>query len=118
MDITRRNFDYALPILLNAIAGAHFVAIDLEFSGIPGRQIGRSKGADDGSGGKQTLQQRYEETKRAAETYQVLQMGITCVSEDEDTGMALIPRKRNECDLNIIRCIYCSTVQFLSQSNT
>ena len=37
--------------------------------------------------GKPSLQQQYEETKIVAETFQVLQVGITCVEEDRDRGM-------------------------------
>lgn len=82
MDVGPRTFLHQLPSILNAIADAHFVAIDLELSGIPTRKP-RAVGEDTG---KPNLQSRYEETKMAAEKYQVLQLGITCVGEDRVKG--------------------------------
>lgn len=82
MDVGPRGFLNQLPTILNAIAEAHFVAIDLELSGIPARKP-RASGEDRV---KPNLQSRYEETKMAAEKYQVLQLGITCVGEDRDKG--------------------------------
>lgn len=70
--------------MLTSISKAHFVAIDLELSGIHTKLASvRSGKLDDG---KQTLQGRYRECKEAAEKYQVLQVGITCVEEDKTTG--------------------------------
>jgi poly(A)-specific ribonuclease len=83
MDVTRQSFQYQLPLILSAILDSHFVSFDLEFSGIASRKYGPGDGADRG---KQTLQQRYEETKEAAERYQVLQIGLTCASEDVENG--------------------------------
>ena len=89
MDIDTSNFHSRLPSLLRAVANAHFVAIDLELSGIPSHQINKPTPAGDHAarGGKATLQERYEDTKKAAERYQVLQLGITCVEENKDRGM-------------------------------
>lgn len=84
MDVTRSAFQFYLPTLLGAIADSHFVAIDLEFSGIASKQHGPSNTAERGT---QTLQQRYEETKGAAGRYQVLQIGLTCSSEDMENGL-------------------------------
>ena len=84
MDVKGKAFQSQLPGLLEAIADAHFIAIDLELSGIQSRYINKPAGLIDG--GKQTLQQRYEETKEAAEKYQVLQIGLTCVKEDREKG--------------------------------
>ncbi|MCJ1283647.1 hypothetical protein MMC26_002978 [Xylographa opegraphella] len=78
--------------MLRALASAHFIAIDLELSGIQSKTIHRPKVVENGSnearstGGKQTLQERYEEAKEAAERYQILQVGLTIVNEDADTG--------------------------------
>lgn len=88
MDITASSFQRQLPSILDAVAEAHFVTIDLELSGIPGHQGNKSRAADGGSNGKPSLQQRYEENKTAAEKYQVLQLGITCVGENKDRGTA------------------------------
>ena len=86
MDITRFSFGAKLPILLKSISLAHFVAIDFEFSGIHTKLPSVRSGADSG---KQTLQERYKECKEAAEKYQILQVGITCVEEDKATGQHL-----------------------------
>ncbi|MCJ1436352.1 hypothetical protein MMC27_005731 [Xylographa pallens] len=92
MDVDRRSFHWQLPRMLRALADAHFVAIDLELSGIQSKTIHRPKAVDNGSnegrstGGKQTLQERYEEAKEAAERYQILQVGLTIVSEDAESG--------------------------------
>lgn len=85
MDVTRLLFPDQLPAVIAAIADAHFVAIDLELSGIPSHQTNKP-GAH--GGGKPSLQQRYEENKKAAEKYQVLQLGITCVGENNNRGKA------------------------------
>ncbi|KAK4561792.1 hypothetical protein LTR86_004471 [Recurvomyces mirabilis] len=74
MDVDKVSFYPLLLGLLTDISEAHFVAIDLELSGVP------SKGVH--SQGKPTLQQRYTETKEAAERYQILQFGLTCVEQD------------------------------------
>ena len=79
--------------MLKALADAHFVAIDLELSGIQSKTIHRTKVVENGStengstSSKQTLQQRYEEAKEAAERYQILQVGLTIVNEDAETGL-------------------------------
>lgn len=86
MEVTNSNFQSLLPSILDSVAKAHFVTIDLELSGIPGQQMNKSRVIGEGSSGKPTLQQRYEETKTAAERYQVLQLGITCVDENKDRG--------------------------------
>lgn len=78
MDIDKVNFPARLLEILTAVSESHFVSIDLELSGIPVRQGGFA--------GKQTLQQRYKEVKEAAEQYQILQIGVTCVHEDVATG--------------------------------
>ena len=79
MDVNGRDFQRQLSSILRAISTARFVAFDLELSGIPSRHVGH---------GKQTLQGRYEETKKAAERFQILQLGLTCAEEDKDRGEA------------------------------
>ncbi|KAL8990477.1 MAG: hypothetical protein Q9177_000871 [Variospora cf. flavescens] len=90
MDITRHTFPNQLPYLIAAIADAHFVGIDLELSGIPGKQTNRPNPRGNYTDGLPSLQQRYEETKEAAERYQVLQLGITCVGENRDRGVYVV----------------------------
>jgi poly(A)-specific ribonuclease len=79
MDISNRQFPSELVKILQLIADSHFVALDLEFSGISSRRArgGRSR---------LSLQQVYEEVKEAAKQYQVLQVGLTVVEEDIQKG--------------------------------
>lgn len=86
MDVTGQNFQSQLFSILGAISRSHFVSFDLELSGIPGKQSKTKPTTGQGEDGKQTLQQRYAETKAAAERYHVLQLGLTCVEEDRDRG--------------------------------
>ncbi|KAL9097483.1 MAG: hypothetical protein Q9165_000379 [Trypethelium subeluteriae] len=74
MDINATSFSGKLLDILSAISESQFVAFDLELSGIP---TNRRKP----NSAKQTLQERYEEIKQAAERYQILQVGLTCVRE-------------------------------------
>jgi hypothetical protein len=77
MDISRPRFPFELVSIIQLIATSHFVAFDLEFSGIAGRRRDRKK---------PTLQEVYEDVKGAAEQYQVLQVGLTVVQEDLIAG--------------------------------
>jgi poly(A)-specific ribonuclease len=79
MDVSNRQFPSELVKILQLIADSHFVALDLEFSGISSRRArgGRSR---------LSLQQVYEEVKEAAKQYQVLQVGLTVVEEDIQKG--------------------------------
>src|SRR4030095_9370417 len=79
MDITKQAFYHHLPRILNDITECCFVALDLELSGIATRQCR-------GLAGKQSLQERYDEVKDAAEIYQILQIGLTFVREDVENG--------------------------------
>lgn len=78
MDITKQTFTNYLPWLLNDLASSCFVAIDFEFSGIA-MSSGRSK--------IQTLQERYEKIKAAAEKHTILQVGLTVCLEDPETRL-------------------------------
>lgn len=79
MDIPSRQFSSELVKILQLIADSHFVALDLEFSGISGRRTrtGRSR---------LSLQQVYGDIREAARQYQVLQVGLTVVEEDTRKG--------------------------------
>lgn len=79
MEVDKISFYPRLLGILTNISEAHFVAIDLELSGVPSKQAGGSHGFS-----KPTLQQRYTDTKEAAERYQILQLGITTVEQDMD----------------------------------
>jgi poly(A)-specific ribonuclease len=76
MDIDKSSFPSRLLDVLEAIAESHFVSFDLELSGVP------VKGQTKEKPGKPSLQERYLETKKAAEQYQILQIGLTCVKDD------------------------------------
>ena len=86
MEVNSLVFQSQLPSILAAISRSKFVAFDLELSGIPGRQTGQTRAPGRSEDGKQTLQERYQETKKAAERYQIIQLGLTCVEEDLERG--------------------------------
>ncbi|PYH96974.1 CAF1 family ribonuclease [Aspergillus ellipticus CBS 707.79] len=79
MDITAQTFFYHLPRLLEDLASCCFVSIDFEFSGIANGLGGVARK-------KSTLQERYEEVKRSADQYQILQVGLTLGIEDPETA--------------------------------
>ena len=83
MEVDQAHYPQQLLSILKHISSAAFVTIDLEMSGIATRPKNGYKSRDSG---RPTLQQQYEETKDAAETFQVLQIGITCVEEDIEKG--------------------------------
>lgn len=78
MDIKDENFWEMLPIILPAIAHASYVAIDLEMTGIKSRN---PMGAQ-----RTTMDQTYADAKDVAESFQIVQFGLTCVSRDEAEG--------------------------------
>lgn len=81
MEVTGQTFVYHhLPRILDDLASCCFVSIDFEFSGIAKAPRGPA------AQGRQTLQQRYDETKRAAERYSIVQVGLTVCHEDIKTG--------------------------------
>jgi len=83
MDIDHYQYRKKLLEILRSIANASFVTFDLEMSGISTRPKPGDRTYDVG---KATLQQQYDEIKSAAETFQILQMGLTCVEEDREKG--------------------------------
>jgi poly(A)-specific ribonuclease len=80
MEVQRSRFHIELVKIIQEVADSHFIAFDLEFSGVADRR----RPTD---GGKLTLQQLYEDNKEAAGKYQVLQVGLTIVKEDEKKGV-------------------------------
>lgn len=85
MEVERDAFPAVLPTILKHISNSHFVALDLELSGIPPRSQ-RS--------GKQSLAERYTESKAAAERFHILQVGMT-LAEEDDRNQAYILRSYN-----------------------
>jgi hypothetical protein len=116
MEVDHVHFRRQLLSILKHIANATFVTFDLEMSGISTR---RKHGTGDRSQnvGKPTLQETYEEMKDAASTYQVVQLGITCVEEDREKG-SWHPSHLLENAANTApgRVLSSSTLQFLPQS--
>lgn len=79
MDVTSSSFPLEAIKLIQHIANSRFVAFDFEFSGVAGRNAA-------GGSGKLTLQNYYEEIRSAAQVYQILQVGLTVVTEDVEKG--------------------------------
>ena len=75
MEVDRTAFWGRLLSILVAISEAHFVSIDLELSGVASKNLG-------GRARQATLEERYAETKEAAERYTILQIGVTCAYQD------------------------------------
>ncbi|KAF2674275.1 ribonuclease CAF1 [Microthyrium microscopicum] len=72
MDVDKISFNGTVLDILEDISKADFVAIDFEFSGVTRNKptsLGRNK---------QTLQERYEQVKIAAEKFHIPQAGLTC----------------------------------------
>jgi len=84
MEVHRSNFWRELPGIIRAIAEADFVAIDLEMSGVQASERPRQPRPT-------SPQAIYEDAKSAAEMFQIVQLGLTCVFYDESTSMAPLP---------------------------
>jgi poly(A)-specific ribonuclease len=85
MEVNQNEFRAELREILKHASNASYVTFDLEMSGI--HQHSRfSPGARGHDNGKPSIQELYDDTKIAAETYQVLQMGITFIEEDREKG--------------------------------
>jgi poly(A)-specific ribonuclease len=81
MDISNATFPQELVKIIQHIAGSRFIAFDLEFSGVAGRRPA-------GGSGKISLQEYYHDLRSAAQIYQILQIGLTIVTEDTEKGEA------------------------------
>lgn len=79
MEVDAASFAHHLLGLFIHISEADFVSFDLELSGIPSRLPNRPPRP---GGGKFSLEERYAETKEAADRYQILQVGLTCARFD------------------------------------
>lgn len=77
MEIDKNRFPFEVVKIIEQIAECHFIAIDLEFTGLANRRY---------KPGGLSLQEFYEDTKAAAEAYQILQFGMTIVTEDVERG--------------------------------
>ncbi|KAF4219726.1 hypothetical protein CNMCM8980_007556 [Aspergillus fumigatiaffinis] len=89
MEVTVQTFPYHLPRILDDLATCCFVSMDFEFSGIATTSSNPNRGS-------QTLQARYEEVKKSADKYQILQVGLTICHEDtENASYTLKPYNVN-----------------------
>ncbi|KAK7538623.1 ribonuclease H-like domain-containing protein [Phyllosticta citribraziliensis] len=73
MEVDKVSFPGRLLEVIEAISRSHFVSFDLELSGVPSKT---------NSNTRMTLEDRYRDVKAAAERYQILQIGLTCVEQD------------------------------------
>lgn len=85
MEVTQSHFRQQLLPILKHIANASFVTFDLEMSGISTRPK-HSPGDRSHDVSKPSLQKQYDEMRAAAQKFQVLQVGITCVEEEQEKG--------------------------------
>ncbi|KAK4239630.1 ribonuclease H-like domain-containing protein [Achaetomium macrosporum] len=76
MDINRFNFWQTLPVVLQAISLSEYVAIDLEMTGMSGHSINEAL--------EHTDEAAYHLAAEAARTFQIVQLGLTCLSYDRE----------------------------------
>jgi poly(A)-specific ribonuclease len=81
MEVDAVTYPHRLLDLLTHISEADFVSFDLELTGIPSHLPGKEPWRPR-VGGRNTLKDRYEETKTAADRYNILQVGVTCAKFD------------------------------------
>ena len=91
MDVSGQEFWSVIPTIFQDVQKAVFVAFDTELSGIPTRQFNRGPEQD----GLPTLEARYAETKRAAEKFHILQLGLTFALENPDTPGSFVLKSYN-----------------------
>ena len=84
MQVTRGNFGFQLPKVVERLRKSMFVTFDLEFSGIGKARDGSRQSSSSRSRGKQSLQECYTNLKETVETYQVLQVGLCPVEWSEE----------------------------------
>lgn len=72
------NFWRQLPRILLSIANSQFVAIDFEMTGISDKSSKEKRG-------RPTKHQIYETGKRIASTFNVFDLGITCIKIQADS---------------------------------
>lgn len=111
MDINNVSFGPMLLGIIEQISTSHFVAFDIEMSGIASKPAANR--------GKQSLQERYLEIKEAAEKYAIIQIGITCVEEYDGVyvlrpyNFHLNPIIGEDLEIERIWCNQDSAIRFL-----
>ena len=78
MDVDVSNFRQRLPEIIQAIAAAEFVALDLEMTGVKVDSSQLPQKPQSAS-----PQAVYNGAREVAQTFQIVQLGITCVAYDE-----------------------------------
>ena len=88
MDVSAALFPFEVVSIIKHIVNSHFVAIDVELSGIPVRsnQLQEDLKGRKARTGRPSLQEVYAEAREAAKKYQILQIGLTVV-EESGNGM-------------------------------
>jgi len=77
MEITSKNFWETLPVVLGNMALASHVSIDLKMTGIYSKNTTINW--------KTPLNTIYEKAKEAAERFQIVQFGLTCIFYDKQS---------------------------------
>ncbi|CAK7263401.1 hypothetical protein SEPCBS119000_000462 [Sporothrix epigloea] len=80
MSVPLSRFWSELTTILSEITTARYVAIDLEMTGIEPRNAPPLQ--------RPTMDQLYKRAKEATETFNVLQLGLTCISYEKATDTA------------------------------
>ncbi|KAF2686406.1 CAF1-domain-containing protein [Lentithecium fluviatile CBS 122367] len=120
MEVDAATYPRHLLGLLVNISEADFVSFDLELTGIPSRLPGKEPWKPR-AGGRKTLKDRYEETKEAANRYNILQVGITCARFDyladkyilRPYNIAISPLLDERLDIEREICIQSGAATFL-----
>ncbi|KAK4230841.1 ribonuclease H-like domain-containing protein [Podospora fimiseda] len=76
MDINAHNFWRELPAFLDTICTAEYISYDLEMTGITGEAIQTHP--------ERPHEDAYQMTRSAAQTFQIVQIGMTCFFYDAD----------------------------------
>lgn len=116
MDVDKIAFPSRLLLILEALSECHFVSLDFEFSGVSSKPISRQK---------QSIQERYAETKESAEKYQILQIGLTCAIQDmakeayilKPFNIPLSPVFDEDLDIERQFCFQSGAVEFLLRNS-
>ena len=79
MDVTKKNFNEVLPIVIEKLKSCKFVSFDLEMSGIYSTDRSMRIRKDD------TPAVRYKKMIGPATTYSIVQFGL-CMFHENDNG--------------------------------
>ncbi|KAF2634792.1 CAF1-domain-containing protein [Massarina eburnea CBS 473.64] len=124
MEVTAATYPSQLLAILTNLSEADFVSFDLEFTGIPSHLPGKDPHKPR-NGGRNTLEERYLETKEAADRYQILQVGLTCGRFDylankyvlRPYNISLSPLLDERLDIDREICLQSGAIKFLLGNN-